>query len=1348
MFAHVIRLPDVIFEMEDESAILVTVNTILSILVPANLTRSAIYLDIPFDRISNIKMSKSDSQSQRRSQHSQSQTTTPCCMDIELTDSSGWTHLINHKTVQASSIGIVFDYMPDAIAVHEALDARQAVLHDNNVSPGQLQYDPTSPVTETSTDRQDRLLTSEPAASMCVLQAIESDLITCAGDEAHGEIARSEGGSNIGTLRTDRNTALDSVRISPQAEAKRNFVGDTNGGTAEFETVQGSLAVNISHTPTAGEPPTQEKRQVHIIDVQQQVSSPDPLLHSSSQSQKLKHLRDALDPQALHERNEDHRLKNAKGVKTAEAKNKRQSRNLGDHHGLLSNAGPVKSHDGDSPGVYADTNSKRASAAGQACAAGSQPRTQGGSKAHSNIINSEIPGHRESEFQKSDHDKVYESAETLDQGGKQSRTIPAPEASMVAQPNDKELQRKGKAPINTSNISRPRPKPQIRSTRISKRPSGSKEKKSRSPNDEEEDVDWFEDMNTDHSSDNAMLTRDKTPKQPDISTKSKKGKTGRAQNKAISPKKPATSRSTQKPRRAAAVKADMKIRGLPDTVSKGLSPGKKTIVKHAVNMKSASETAPPPEVESGGKPDITVKASNQVKKSAARLEKDTSRQPPNVRAPPTFIRSPTQPESSHSPNHRTGRKSGRLPAHAVNKLTNPSESDEDVSLPIPTTQLVKESIVEPNAGVPGAVLNGSYNMDKDQSMAETATEQHGMDHPLDFSEKSPLDESWHPHAESDRTFLQPQAPNSAATLHEPKTIVGDLTQKTSPLSAVSEVHSEFVHSSQPEESRGDFSGVHVDSPEVLNSTPKLSHHKSRSSKDVDHGASAFSKHLISPSASQKLNDRIAEDKVRKRFTKIDHFLTARKWEEALSPITALQAEDHDVEARSTLRAARDGNIVAVMSKEARTIGRTAQHQAPVEGKVRVTEKRRIDEEDPRQAKKSRVAGWQPHQDLDGARAEVQTPKNNVPELRRKPVVVHFEASGPKYERIQLPKKSKMPSDLTMPQSKQGQHSTAIQSSKRKPFDTVNDGPWARDDLPNRKRRKGEHTNMQPTSRGIGDAITVQPRIRSGTGKVHHHSSQSSRVNEQGSPMPTAYSQKVSLAIPKVTAPTPEIPMFSSDVSGNEGYYCSDDDAPQIPEHSVPAARHDTLAPIAKTKTVVGRNTKHRPGSPNAPSSMIANMTAHSIQPSGQFVGIKTNDVVVPQNPQDPFVDTAQNQPAGKFIELLRKHSNEQKMVETKNDNGRHEDGDITTHLGGNDPDKTLFEENLSENEESSTVSSFSSSSCTSEMQSQGDATPSDDGSESDSAWKKALRDDQRDILEKLHEISHVDVCCHPSCVRC
>ena len=1317
MFAHVIRLPDIIFEMEDESAILVTVNATLSILIPANLTRSATYLDIPFDRISNIKMSKSDSQSQRQSQHSQSQTTTPCCMNIELTESLGWSHLMNHKARQANSIDIVFDYMPDAIAVNEALAARQAVAYDDNVSPSQLQYDPRSPSTEISTYRQNESFASEPTTTMRVLQAIESDAITCTGDEeAHDNIAEVQGGSNVGTLQTDGNIVLDSVHIVPRVEAKQSSVGDTNSVTAEFGTKPGSRAVEITPPPAAGELLAQEKREVHTIANQQQGSKSDLLNDSSPQGSKLKQPRDDANLPVLKERNEVHE------VTTTEANDERLSRNLPDHNGLLTNAGHVQSHDGDSLGDYIDIKSKRALATGRGSAAKDQPQTQGESKVRSNIVNGKISGQRGSEYHKSDHDKVHESAGSLDQRGKKSRAVPAPEATMVAQPNNIELQRKGKVAINTSNISRPRPKPQIRSTQIPQRPSGSKAK-TRRPHDEDEQVDWFEDITPEDNLDHATPARKKAAKQPDISSEPKKRKTARVRNKEVVLNKVATSQSTKKPRRAAAVKADMKIRGLADPIDTGPSSGKKTVIKNAVSIKSASKTAPPPGVKASETPDLSVIVSNQVKNTATRLEKDLSRPSADVRARATLIRSPTLPESPPSRDHREGRKSDPLPAHGVVKLTNPPNSNKDVALPIKGTELVKESLVEPDAVVPGAVWNGGYDMDKHQSMVEKAAEQPAMDCSLDFSEVSPVSEVWHLHEESDSSFLRPQVRNTMTTLHQPEAIISNMIEETNPMSALSEVHSKIICSGKSEKNGGSFSGVDIDSPGLSKQVSKLSYHKPGSSKDVDHGAPAFSEHLFSPSASQKPNELAAENEARKRTTKSGHGFTAHKLEALLSPINSLLAEKRDVEARSIV-------------------------QGPQESKVKAIEKRRMEEEDPRQAKKSRVGGWQPHQNPDEGRAEIRTPKNNVPELRRKPVVVHFEASGPKYERTQQPNKSKVPAELTIPQSKRDHHSKAIQSKKRKAPDTVNDGPWNMDDLSNRKRRKGDHTKMQPLSGHSADALAVKPKIHSSTGQLHRHSSQTSRVNEQGSPMPTVYSRKVSLAIPKVMAPTPKIPNFLSDISSNGEYYNFDGEASQIPEPSVPAALHDTLEPMAKTKAVAGRNTKYRPSSPNAPSSTIADMTAHRIQSSGQFVGIQTNDVVVPQKPQDPFGETAQNRPVSKFIEKLRKYSNEQKVVENVDDNGRHRDRKFTTHLGGNDPEKTLIEENLSEDEMSSTASSSSSSSCSCESQSQADAEPSDEGSGSDSAWNKALRDDQRDIFEKLYEISHVDVCCYSSWGRC
>ena len=173
-FAHMIRFPDVTFEMEDESSILVTVNTMsmLSIMIPGTPTRSMMYLDVPFDRMSEISPIKSDSQSQSqgRSQHSQSQTVIPCCLEINLSNHHGWSHLVNAKTRPADSITMVFDYQDDAKAINQALLARKSVPLQT-VSPDDLEYEqmdqPTQAITwlsdpiDASLNRQDTDVGSE-----------------------------------------------------------------------------------------------------------------------------------------------------------------------------------------------------------------------------------------------------------------------------------------------------------------------------------------------------------------------------------------------------------------------------------------------------------------------------------------------------------------------------------------------------------------------------------------------------------------------------------------------------------------------------------------------------------------------------------------------------------------------------------------------------------------------------------------------------------------------------------------------------------------------------------------------------------------------------------------------------------------------------------------------------------------------------------------------------------------------------------------------------------------------------------------------------------------------------------
>ena len=238
-------------------------------------------------------------------------------------------------------------------------------------------------------------------------------------------------------------------------------------------------------------------------------------------------------------------------------------------------------------------------------------------------------------------------------------------------------------------------------------------------------------------------------------------------------------------------------------------------------------------------------------------------------------------------------------------------------------------------------------------------------------------------------------------------------------------------------------------------------------------------------------------------------------------------------------------------------------------------------------------------------------------------------------------------------------------------------------------------------------------------------------------MPYHHLRRTSLLIPVVAFQNTEsLPALRSDYDADYSNFHMDD--MEVPEPKLPVIPHNTLPPIAESKAILASNTKHRPSSPNAPSSIISELAAHQLQSSGHFVGNQTNSVVGPSNPQDPFTEAAEDRPNTKFMDILRKSSEMQGKEEKMSQGKHHREGAPDRDRKREDPDKTLIGESLSQDEhESSTASGSSSRSHSSNPQRQADVEPSDDGSDPGSDWLKALRADQRGTFDALYEITHV-----------
>lgn len=241
------------------------------------------------------------------------------------------------------------------------------------------------------------------------------------------------------------------------------------------------------------------------------------------------------------------------------------------------------------------------------------------------------------------------------------------------------------------------------------------------------------------------------------------------------------------------------------------------------------------------------------------------------------------------------------------------------------------------------------------------------------------------------------------------------------------------------------------------------------------------------------------------------------------------------------------------------------------------------------------------------------------------------------------------------------------------------------------------------------------------------SSQSTRVDENGSPQPMVHSRKIGRQISFET--TVQSPVTQQGVKDGHDL-CMSMDGLDVLSPGSPFLG-DLSAPSASSfRFVASSCIKHRPSSPNAPSGTIEEYTAHTVGSSGKFVNVRTDNVVMAIRPPDPFVGIQGNQ-SNSFIELLRRSSNKPDQGSLAN---------VTSVI--EDPDKTLVAGNFLQGKNRSDAASSSSSSSRSVSSQSNEHSPldppsSEGGSDEVDDWAAALKPHQGETLEVLYEISHV-----------
>ncbi|KAL8928194.1 MAG: hypothetical protein Q9208_001904 [Pyrenodesmia sp. 3 TL-2023] len=255
------------------------------------------------------------------------------------------------------------------------------------------------------------------------------------------------------------------------------------------------------------------------------------------------------------------------------------------------------------------------------------------------------------------------------------------------------------------------------------------------------------------------------------------------------------------------------------------------------------------------------------------------------------------------------------------------------------------------------------------------------------------------------------------------------------------------------------------------------------------------------------------------------------------------------------------------------------------------------------------------------------------------------------------------------------------------------------------------------------------------------SSQGSRVNENGSPLPSQRTRNI--VVPR-QKPGDLDAESDAEIAGvqfpqDETTIVQDNDD-ETPEHVLPPIPAST-APTNGRKKHVGfvgsSNSKHRPSSPSAPSEMLAAFQPHTAGAGGQFVNVHTEAILIPSKPQDPFA----SQPAQKpnhFLDKLRRATHSAGVtepVQTRSTTTSVLHKDAATMTEQPDPDDTLVE-NVHRRRRRRRQETLTATDTSSTSSSDRESSLSEAHSPLDERWLAALEPHQEDMLGVLYELSH------------
>lgn len=345
-------------------------------------------------------------------------------------------------------------------------------------------------------------------------------------------------------------------------------------------------------------------------------------------------------------------------------------------------------------------------------------------------------------------------------------------------------------------------------------------------------------------------------------------------------------------------------------------------------------------------------------------------------------------------------------------------------------------------------------------------------------------------------------------------------------------------------------------------------------------------------------------------------------------------------------------------------------------------------------------------------------------LHRKSTLISFSANGPRNQGIvsvRKPRVSVMASNN--PERQNNHQKEALMKRKRDEY-TVTAARLV--ETPDEKRRRHSRARNSTGTSAL-DMLDISQRL----------SSHGTRVDANGSPRPLGRNPRKSdewahgvLKSFQGLEDSPFAPIENAvDRTEVDRFTIKGDDLPTLSSGSLPDQDEEKIFPSIR---------KQLPSSPNAPSQILADFTAHRVQPGGRFVNVETESIVKPSVPQDPFTGSVRRRPST-FMERLRAQGKLAEKSRANDPNGKDPTHgvEMVPTLAA-DPDKTLV---FAESADSSSpglrpdTSSESSDSPNSSSDGQSNGRASED--EAARQWREALQPHQTSQLDTLYDISNV-----------